>query len=349
MAVETETNNQHVFLGVHSYETVKVLGDYQLWKKDPSKYEKKPTITRAQYLALTTILGNEFKEQIKGSGLSSSIGSVDDADVRLTHQVVKVVEDAEAELIPENKRRPWNPSVTEHVQQVEAYTWVIADAVNERSGAGIDINRIRARAALHDMGRAFTHDAVLHGIAGREILKQLGFAADFRKTTLAHLEAGLGPWIYGITPENWQMVSSNQDLLDQAVADLPLEEVIISLADIGKRGVKLPDGTFVNTISDPVEGLAPSAKRRLTTEKGEPDDRVLMALASQDPKIREHAMQTLREFGAKEADVNKMAAYFGWMAALKRRIEGDYGLEFEGEHGLVTIAQIKFEEMIKDY
>lgn len=91
-----------------------------------------------------------------------------------------------------------------------------------------------------------------------------------------------------------------------------------------KKGILQPGGkTFVNTLSDPVEGFAPSAKRRLKTAGGEPSDETLMSLANDQKEVRQKAMEKLRALGASEEHVNKMAMYFGWMEALRKRLESE--------------------------
>jgi len=325
-------------------EGIKVMRKYRRWQQDPSAYEGRPKITPEENNKVKQILEERYGSQVRSSNLAIEGAAVSDGELQLVHQMVVDAHEIEEEVIPDKDRRPLNASTLEHFQQVEAYFWVMAEQI-----PGININRGRAQAALHDKGREETHDPVLHLIGGRQRLKELGFAPDFRKTALAHGEAGIGPYIYGITPDTWPILSKDQSKLDQMINNLPITDVLIAVADMGKRGIQQPDGSFVNTISGPLEGLAPSAKRRLKTEKGEPSDEVLMGLGNADPEVREQSMQALRDLGATETNINQMAMYFGWLAGLKRRLENDYGIQFEGPNNVAELAQRRFEEMRENY
>ncbi len=188
---------------------------------------------------------------------------------------------------------------------------------------------MRAKAAHHDLGRAASNDPVIHLLAGRDLLKRLGFSHTFQRTAIAHGEAGVGAYMYGVDEHSWPAINADPDLLNQAVAELPIDEVVIAVADMSKRSY-VRDGEFINEIADSFTGLASAAKRRLTTTNGEPDDSVLVDLGNTDAEVRQKAMQTLRDLGASEDNVNKMAMYYGWMSALRSRLETEYGIEFGG-------------------
>ena len=263
----------------------------------------------------------------------------------MTHEILHSVGHIEESIISEIGRRPWNTSCIEHSLQVEAFALEITEAINEKGIIKLDPNRIRVKGLMHDIGRAASHHPVIHGLAGREILKDLGFGADFRTTTLAHLEAGIGPYIIGVTPETWPNISTNFKQLEGLVSQLPIEEIIVGLADIGKKGVKQSDGSFVNQIADPVEGLVPSAKRRLTTNTEEPSDETLTNLASENPEKRSQSMKILINMEVDIISANQMAMYFLWMGAMKRRLESDYCVTFEGKDGVVERAQASYNRL----
>ncbi len=333
-----------IHIGFNRVAARQQLANYQRWRENPSEYEGRPKITSEENHTVRQLLVERFKPQVQGSSLASNTAAVPVEDIQLAHNIIVTAHEIEEDVIPDASRRPLNPSTLEHFQQVEAYTWVMSEQI-----PGLDVNRQRVKAALHDTGRSGSHDPVIHLLEGYDVLKEMGFASDFTRTTLAHGEAGIGPYMYGVTPETWPQISANQELLDQAIAELAIEEVVIAVADMGKRGIQQPDGSFVNTISGPLEGLAPSAKRRLKTEKGEPDDEVLMGLGSADNETRNQSMQTLRDLGASEQNINQMAMYFGWLAGLKRRLENDYGIQFEGPNNVAIEAQRRFEEMRENY
>jgi hypothetical protein len=188
----------------------------------------------------------------------------------------------------------------------------------------------------------------MHLLAGRDLLGELGFSHPFQRTAVAHGEAGVGAYMYGVTGETWPNINANPEALRAAIAQLPIEEVVIAVADMSKRSY-IKDGQFQNEIDDSFTGLASAAKRRLTTPNGEPDDSVLTALGSQDSEERQRAMQTLRGLGATETNVNQMAMYYGWMSALRERIEIEYGVKFKGENGVIESAKERYTKMMEDY
>lgn len=142
---------------------------------------------------MVDLLAYKLEDRIRNSALAHSGRHVTDENLGLAQEVVFAVGEIEGEIIPDDKRRPWNTSVLEHVLQVDAYTWVITEDVLARNpDLNMDLNRTRAKTKFHDLGRSATHDPMLHGLVGRNILKEPGASADLRKTTLAHLEAGVG-------------------------------------------------------------------------------------------------------------------------------------------------------------
>lgn len=164
--------------------------EFNKWQENPGLYEDKDTITSNEYRALKRILKEKFGILVEASGLSKSEGEISDDDLNLARTIVDTIQEIEDETIPDDGRRPWNTSVRQHVTQVAAFSRIMS----EESGIG-DPKRIEVKGLLHDLGRSVTHHPVHHLLAGRELGKTLGLAADIRRTMLAHGEAGVGPYI----------------------------------------------------------------------------------------------------------------------------------------------------------
>lgn len=327
-------------IGFDSGEARRQLKEYSRWKADPSTFEEKPTITPQEFERLGDTLSATFRTEVSNSGLAG--GEISEEDLQLTHRINREMLGVVQEIVPDTARQSWNASTFQHVTQVEATAWELAHRLD------LDEKEVRARAAMHDTGRAGTNHPVLHLLAGRELLDKMGFSLPFKRTAIAHGEAGVGAYMFGVTGETWPAINDNPDVLRSAIAALPIEEVTIAVADMCKRSY-IKDGQFQNEIDDSFTGLASAAKRRLTSPNGEPDDSVLTALGSKDPGERQKAMQTLQALGAPETNVNQMAMYYGWMSGLRERIEHEYGVKFDGEDGVIESAKRRYEEMMKSY
>src|SRR5260221_125806 len=103
-------------------------------------------------------------------------------------------------------------------------------------------------------------------------------------------DSGLASVVGPVSDDDLQLAHD----INRAVAELPIDEVVIAVADMSKRSY-VRDGEFINEIADSFTGLASAAKRRLTTTNGEPDDSVLVDLGNTDAEVRQKAMQTLRD------------------------------------------------------
>ncbi|MEK7211236.1 MAG: HD domain-containing protein, partial [Patescibacteria group bacterium] len=274
----------------------------------PAKFEKRDTITREQYLEIKNRLGGLFRDRIKKSQLSDGDNLTED-DLRLTIELIDAIGRIENAIIPEEKTRPWKPACVEHLKQVECVAETIADAIMVMNPKEkLDRNRIKIKALIHDIGRFASHDPLIHGLAGRKLLKELGFSRKFFTTAIAHLEAGVGPYVVGITPKTWPEISNDPPRLHALLSDLPTEEIIIALADMAKIGIEDPpgSGTFVNKIADPIEGVAVSAKRR----PGE-----------------------------------KSTMYLGFAKALKDFLERKHHITFGDEDGITAKVQKRYEKI----
>ncbi len=249
---------------VNKERAAKLINEFDRWKNDPGAFENKQTLTGAEYGQITSQIKSSFFDRVRTSGLATG-EALSVEDLKLVHEIQEKIPQIEAEVIMDPKRRPWNDSCLEHARQAEAVALVMAEEINQsREAKPLDINLVRSKAALHDIGRFASHHPLIHGMAGRDLLKVIGFAPEFRTTTLAHLEAGVGPYLVGIDPETWPKISSNPEELGKIILSLPLEEIIVVLAEISSKGVETSSGSgkFVNQISDPIEGVTNAARRR---------------------------------------------------------------------------------------
>ena len=57
-------------------------------------------------------------------------------------------------------------------------------------GKNVDIRLVKAAALLHDIGRARTH-GIEHGVAGAEMLRELGFSEKLVRTVERHVGSGI--------------------------------------------------------------------------------------------------------------------------------------------------------------
>ena len=333
----------------------KQLDDYEKWKYIPSYIDSNTTINPGEFNNLLLNLGVQFRSIILDSNLSHSDPSIriTEQDVDIAHEIIDSIGPLERKIMPSDGKNPnrptWNPSMVEHSRQVAVFARAIAQELKD-NGIDVDENRVGVKGLFHDIGRAASHHPIVHALAGREILKVLGIGADFRTTTFSDNEAGVNPAFSTINPDNWNIKADKKGQrlgLDTMVANLPLEEVIVALADMGHAGIKQADGSFVNSISDPIDGLVPSALRRLTSNKGTPDPEVLKHLAAPLKKDRDNAKRQLKKLGLTEQDITKFAMYFGWCGALKRRVE-KLGVKFEGSDGVVTKAQNEYDALLQE-
>lgn len=283
------------------------IGEFKKWSEDPVKYEGegKKVLTKEEYGKLNKSLLEKFSQKVFHSSLSTG-KNIGKKDLDLIHELQDSILETEKEFVPDEKRRPWDEGCIEHSRQVEAVARTITEEINKQNpDLHFDVDKISAKAAVHDIGRSASHHAVIHGMAGRELLKNLGFAPEFRTTTLAHLEAGIGPYITDIDQKSWEDIKKDDKSLKERVAKYSPEEVIIALADMAKKG-ELIDGKFYNKIADPIEGLWPSVKRRM------PD--------ATDEQI-------------------KGTMYVGFAQALKDHIENKFFVKFSGEEGMIKKSQ----------
>lgn len=303
---------------------------FNQWKANPQQVFKNSLPSSFSYLKFQAQLYAQYRELVEEYGLSSSTATIQDRDVKLAREIIHGI-----------KTGPWNPSMVVHSEQVGVYAKALSRNINFlHPDLQLDDNRMEVKGLFHDIGRSVTHHPVVHAFAGREILKLLGVSADIRTSNLSDNEAGVGPYISFISPETWANIDSEEGSIDNLVANLPLEEVLIALADMGKRDIN-----NVKYICDPIEGLVPSAINRLKTNTFMPTAEILMPLAAATKDDRDAAQATLRQAGLNEGGIKQMAMYFGWAGALKRRVE-QLGVTFEGEDGVVAEAKNNYEAMV---
>ncbi|MCL5410984.1 MAG: HD domain-containing protein [Patescibacteria group bacterium] len=239
-----------------------LLFSFEEWKLDPSKFEGKNTLTSPEYGAIINQLESEFSSKVRDSGLSDP-RRISENDLDLIHQLQDRILQIEKSIIPDEERRPFNLSSLSHVHQVETVARVIAENIN-KTEPNLRLNPllVGAKAAIHDMGRFASHEAVIHGMAGRELLKRLGFDSTFVNTTLAHLEAGSGPGVINLDENNIGTLS-DQEIIDWIDHNIDPAEIIVTLADLCSMGAKdEQSGKYQNHIVYPLESLVHSASRR---------------------------------------------------------------------------------------
>lgn len=284
------------------------VNNFNEWKKDPIKYENNPNarfLMAGEYKEVKNILTGRFRDRIINSSLSTG-KNIGEKDIDLIHEIQDSLKEIEEKVVPDEKRRPWNDGCIEHSRQVEIVSRVMAEEINKKNpGLNLDVDKTSAKGAFHDFGRSGSQNSIIHGFIGRELLKELGFAPEFRTTTLAHLEAGIGPYITDINKKSWEDIRKDEKSLKERVSNYSIEEVIVALADMAKKGEEI-DGKFYNNISDPIEGLWPSIKRRM------PD--------ATDEEI-------------------KGTMYVGFAQALKDYIEDKFSVSFSGENGIIEKAK----------
>lgn len=73
-----------------------------------------------------------------------------------------------------------------------------------------------------------------------------------------------------------------------------------------------------------------------------------MKLASNDLETVNNALHSLIDKGAEPNDVEKMSMYFGFLGALKRRAETEFGIIFEGRDGVIAKANQRYQEVYEN-
>lgn len=311
------TENKNFSSSFDSEKAIQKMNEFKRWEKDPLLYEKYDgkenhrLLTNNEYKQVKGVLLERFRDQVLNSSLYTGRG-IGQKDLDLIHEIQDFLKEIENKIVPDDKRRPWNEGCIEHSRQVEIVSRVMAQEINQKNpDIKLDLDKISAKAALHDIGRFASQEKEIHGLAGRQLLKELGFAPTFRTTALAHLEAGVGPYITDINQESWEDIQKDKGSLKKRIVQYPLKEVIISLADMSKKG-ELIDGKFYNNIADPIEGLWPSIKRRMP--EGVTDDEI------------------------------RATMYVGFAQILKDHIENKFSVSFSGPEGMIEKAKKLYQQ-----
>jgi uncharacterized protein len=121
--------------------------------------------------------------------------------------------------------------VVEHCLAVSEYAYEIALAI-KNNGYDVDVELVKLGGLLHDIGRSKTH-GIEHGVAGAEILRNLGF--DERVALIAERHIGAG-----ITKEE----AIELGLPPKDYLPVTLEEKIVAHADnliFGTKRVEIDD------------------------------------------------------------------------------------------------------------
>jgi HD superfamily phosphodiesterase len=252
------------------------VAGFKRWEENPSRFENKETIKAEEYRTIKDRLVNQFSERVQTSGLAGG-RELSEEDLKLVHEILETIMPTEKEIISDERRRPWTPDCLEHAYQTE----VVAASIAEQTK--LDILRVRIKAAIHDIGRFASHHPLIHGLVGRQLLKELGFHPDLRRTTLAHLESGVGPYVMGINQESWSVISQEPKKLEKFLASVSPEEIVIALADVAKE----PGGKIV----DPLEGAQAACKSK--PWRGE-----------QDAQMRIGFVKALKDFLKEKYQVN---------------------------------------------
>lgn len=122
---------------------------------------------------------------------------------------------------------PGDPAFVQHSRVVANIAERIADALAE-SREGIDRNRIRVRALLHDVGRSKTHGNY-HGWVGYAMLRHRGLA-DAGRGCITH-------WLRGLTIEEVLNMSQARPKFIMRVyeelnlPELVTDDIVVSVAD----------------------------------------------------------------------------------------------------------------------
>jgi uncharacterized protein len=120
----------------------------------------------------------------------------------------------------------------------------------------IDIEFMRTAGLLHDIGRYETHDPVLHGIAGYNLMKDLGYPRE-AFVCASHILYGLArsdAIKYGLPPQDFIPISLEEKLI-------PLIDYLIEFdqpTTLAKRFSSLRDRCAANTFF--IENLANAEK-----------------------------------------------------------------------------------------
>lgn len=293
---------------------------YKLWKENPSSVEREGTPTKKEITSIERGLCADFYEHVAISKGLSVGQDVSLQDIALVRRILGAIQPLEDHFIADPHRRAWNPSCVEHSMQVGVLARVLAEQL------GLDANKIEVMGLVHDIGRYASHHPWIHGLAGMDLLKLLGFCEEYTIIPYSHLEAGAS--LLGATPENFEEMLNTPEIQDE-VNRISIQEIVIALADMAKKGIEKPKGSgnFVNTFANPLEGVFVSGLRRLTDEQKQ----VVQHINPLDIKGTEQLLQVFRING-------NMGMYLGLCWFFMKRLMKE-GVVFESNDGVIARAQ----------
>ncbi|OGZ23642.1 MAG: hypothetical protein A3A08_02130 [Candidatus Nealsonbacteria bacterium RIFCSPLOWO2_01_FULL_41_9] len=283
------------------------------WRKNPTDFEGKPTITPLEMRSIRNKLAEKFLADgsydfLRRKGFLPK-------DVRNARSIILALQPIEEEVIPDPKRRPWNSSCQEHADQVGILARLFAEQLQPKNTDWQ--NKLEIEGLVHDIGRYASHHPWIHGTEGAQLLSFLNFKKDFEHVAYYHLEAGAP--ILGATPDNWEAILNAPNIMAE-IARTDLSLIIIALADMAKKSVEEPAGSgkFVNWFADPMEGVFVSGLRRLT----KPQKLAVRNINPADIQSKEQLLEIYR--------VDKqMGTYLGLCFMFKQYLIKGYGVDFK--------------------
>lgn len=241
--------------------TAKQIGKaLRAYTEGSEEFSGRERITTENYHSIRAALIGTYREKVLASNLATKDPPTED-DIWLVYGILSATGDLQQDIIPNRRQRTWTFATQLHWRQTDIVAMVTATMINENNKREVklDVNRIRVKALIHDVGRFASNDPILHGPLGGLLLKSLGFHSDYITSTLAHLRSGMGPnkLVNEISME--KLLTRETEKVQAVFDSFSLEEMIIALADMSKEqnfdteALTPNAGALAGRIAHPVE------------------------------------------------------------------------------------------------